>query len=186
MAIILRQWIDLDQCFEAHCSLPVVAELVLVQAGPRSNECQCSPRQASPDHPQRLQLDACLVLTLLSMEVGRRVIRAVEPDRDPVEGAYARHGTESIAVGAGWGVRRDGRKEGFASLPRKEGRIVHQNCPPAPQAASDDRRRSTDHEKRDRHSLHVDDNRATKMGWGRVRAARGRDLSCSTGGVNML
>jgi len=44
----------------------------------------------------------------------------------------------------------------------------------------------TDHDKRDRHRLHVDDNRATKVGWGRVRAARGRDLSCSTGGVNVL
>jgi len=49
MAIILRQWIDLDQFFEAHGSRPVRAELFLVQAGPGSNEGKRSPRQASAD-----------------------------------------------------------------------------------------------------------------------------------------
>ncbi len=88
---MLRQRLDRRQrlqCLSAH---PVISEFLGMEACPRPDEAQRTRWKRPIENAQRSELDLSDLITVLGMEVRRRMIGTVHPYDDSVERGQARH-----------------------------------------------------------------------------------------------
>jgi hypothetical protein len=88
---MLRQRVDRHERLECLGEIPVLGELLGVKSRPVADEPQRAWRQRPAEHTPSPEFDLSDVLTVLRVEVRRRVVGAVHPDHDAVEGGQSRH-----------------------------------------------------------------------------------------------
>src|SRR6266487_765704 len=83
--------------FASLCSAPIFEKLRHMQGYPFPDQAKSPGWQAAFQQGRAIDCQACPILTVLSMEMRRRVIRPVHPDDDAVEGADPRHEPEDMS-----------------------------------------------------------------------------------------
>jgi integrase len=88
---MLRKWIDLDQRFQRLRQIPVHRQLAAMKLCSFAYQAERPSWERTIQHLQGRQVDLRDVLSVLGMEVRRRMVRAVHVDHDSVERGQTRH-----------------------------------------------------------------------------------------------
>lgn len=88
---MLGEWSQFEQRLMVRCTLPQLQQFRLMLGSPFNNQTQCTRWKVSPNDYQRANINDGLVLSILRVEVRRRMVTKIHLDDNAQETANFRH-----------------------------------------------------------------------------------------------